>query len=374
MVWIIGLLSVAGVLFSCIEPYDPPETNSHARILVVDAFLNGTENSCTVILSRTQGLTGTEAPEKENNAIIKLHDEAGASYTLNPSGEGRYYLTGIPTQTGMKYWISISTQDNETYESDKMVLQDVTEIDSVVWGTTEDGIQISVNTHGSAENSRYYRWDFDETWEYHAAFDSNIKYENGQVVLRDDNITWCWMTKPSTSIAVATSGKLSDNVIRSFPVAFIPKFSVKYQQAYSILVRQYALSEDEYEYWSLLKKNTENLGTLFDPQPSRLSGNIHHQSDPDKLVIGFFSASKVTQKRIFIRVWDLPSSFFFVPQTGCELDTLLVANLSNFSSAYLLTMPVYENGIFLIGYGYSAISCVDCRKQGGTNVKPDFWP
>ena len=376
MVWIIGLLNVAGVLFSCIEPYDPPETNSHARLLVVDAFLNGTENSCTVLLSRTQGLTSTEAPEKENNAIIKLHDEAGASYTLNPSGEGRYYLAGIPAQTGMKYWISIITQDNEQYESEKTALLDVTEIDSVSWTPTIDGIEISVNAHGTSEKSRYYRWEYDETWEYHSPFYSILKYENGNVTLRNDSekLYRCWMTKASNTISVTSSEKLSENVIRNFPITFVPKYSIKYLQAYSILVRQYALSEPAYQYWNLLKKNTENLGTLFDPQPSRLSSNIHHISDPAKLVVGYFSASKVAQKRIFIRIWDLPISYFFLPQPGCEEDTLLLENVSNFSGPYLLTRPITINSFFLIGYGYAAISCVDCKTQGGTNVKPDFWP
>jgi hypothetical protein len=43
---------------------------------------------------------------------------------------------------------------------------------------------------------------------------------------------------------------------------------------YSTLVRQFAISPNTYNYWQNLK-NTEQLGTLFDAQPSQLVGNAH---------------------------------------------------------------------------------------------------
>jgi hypothetical protein len=51
-------------------------------------------------------------------------------------------------------------------------------------------------------------------------------------------------------------------------------------------VYQYALTKDQYDYWTELKKNSEQLGTLFDAQPSQLNSNIHSM-EIHRLVLGY---------------------------------------------------------------------------------------
>jgi hypothetical protein len=85
------------------------------------------------------------------------------------------------------------------------------------------------------------------------------------------------------------------------PVATIPQNDEKISKRYSILVRQYALTKEAYQFHQILQRNTQQTGSLFDPQPSQLSTNLHCLTNPDQPVIGFISASSVEEKIIFIK-------------------------------------------------------------------------
>ncbi len=87
----------------------------------------------------------------------------------------------------------------------------------------------------------------------------------------------CWRTANSTNILVGSSIALSEDVISYFPIAIIPQHTEKLSKRYSILVRQYAINAESFRYMQLIQKNTEQLGGLFDGQPSQLEGNIHDQ-------------------------------------------------------------------------------------------------
>ncbi len=66
-------------------------------------------------------------------------------------------------------------------------------------------------------------------------------------------------------------------------------------------MKQYGLTQEEFEYWNQLAKSTERTGSLFDPQPSSVTGNIKSQGDPSEMVFGYFSAANRQDERIFVQ-------------------------------------------------------------------------
>jgi len=149
------------------------------------------------------------------------------------------------------------------------------------------------------------------------------------------------------------------------------------------LVKQYALTAEAFSYYQQLKKNTEQLGSIFDAQPSQLIGNIHCITVPEEPVIGYITAGSYAQKRIFIDYHDdLPLWHITTPYEGCKIDTMLFINpktMANDVADYLYTG--LEDPLFAIqppfaakpvGYGASSHLCVDCTVRG-TNKQPDFW-
>ncbi|MEJ7664695.1 MAG: DUF4249 family protein [Hymenobacter sp.] len=90
-------------------------------------------------------------------------------------------------------------------------------IDELPWAAEPSGVQIYVNTHDPTSATRYYRWEYQETWEFHSAFRSDVEYVNGQFQRRTEDISRCWRTENSTRISLTTSDKLTQDVIAKFP-------------------------------------------------------------------------------------------------------------------------------------------------------------
>src|SRR6185437_8435019 len=129
-----------------------------------------------------------------------------------------------------------------------------------------NGVVIYANTHDPANATRYYQWNWDQAYEYASGEYSEYEYNrsNGGVFFRPDSdqINHCWKYASSTSILVTTSTKLAQDVISLYPIKMIPPNDIQLSILYSILVRQYSLTMDGYNFLTLMQKNTESLGSI----------------------------------------------------------------------------------------------------------------
>ncbi len=354
----------------CLELYDPPTSSIDYNFLVVDGYLNGSDTT-VVKLSRTQTLSSTSLPTVIVDASVQIEDDQGGVSPMASGYNGSYYLAPRSWNPALNYRIRISTNAKE-YVSDFVPLTQTPAIDSISWKLEPSGIQILANTHDPTNTAKYYLWTFVETWEYSPPFYSYFVLKNGQAVPRTDDIYHCWISKTSTQIYIASSVKLSQDIISEFPLNLIPNQDARLQYKYSSLVTQQALSEDAYQYWSTLQKNTENLGTLFGPQPSQLTGNIHCTNNPSETVLGYFNATTVSEQRLFISHSQLPNVIHYFGYEGCEFSTLALDLVPLYTGEDLITSAVFQ-GLTLIGYTTGPPGCIDCRYHGGNNVKPAFW-
>jgi hypothetical protein len=242
-------------------------------------------------------------------------------------------------------------------------------------------VDIYANAHDASNATRYYQWQFDETWQYTSAEYSSGVYREPppQVVNRPDSeqIYNCWRNGASTALLLGSSAKLEQDVISLHLINHIPTDADQLSVKYSILVRQYALTEDGYNYLTRMQRNSESLGSIFDAQPSELKGNIHGLSDPTEQVIGFVSAGTVQQQRIFIDRTQVPSwRHYFSCQekdTVVPMDPAILKAFFASGAGYVPISMHMTNGI-VDGWLGNFASCVDCRAQGGTTNRPSFWP
>src|SRR5581483_2395610 len=157
----------------------------------------------------------------------------------------------------------------------------------------------------------------------------------------DTTIYTCWQSENSTNILLGSSAKLSKDSMH-FPLVFIPSANWKLSVLYSIDIKQYALSKEEYEYLSKIKNNSEATGSIFDKQPSELAGNIHCLTTPNELVIGFIGIANRREKRYFIKNTDVPNWNYFL---YCESMDLPVDSASFYPYMYpLWPTQVGNNG------------------------------
>jgi hypothetical protein len=371
---------------ACVEPYPAPDIAGDLSILVVDGFINGSDGVATVRLSHTIKLTEEGQPPHEKGATVIIRTASNDSFTLSEQDSGRYTADGLAIDANKQYQLYIKTKGGEEYISDYVSVKDTPPIDSVAWRPDGDGVSVMVNTHDLTGQSKYYRWDYVETWEYESPSVSLFKVIDHQAVYRDqdDFIFKCFRTIPSTKIFVGSSVRLEEDVIRDFPLTYLSRESGKFSILYSMIVSQRAIDRAEYEFWQDLQKVTESLGGLFDSQPYEIVGNVHHVSDPSTPVLGYFSAGRVVKQRMFLDFNDLPPDLQKRPYSFCQYDTICVFrtpsstrkctnDLAGLNDNTPLVSPLYD-GPTVWGYTMSSEYCTDCRVQGGILTKPDFWP
>jgi hypothetical protein len=227
----------------------------------------------------------------------------------------------------------------------------------------------------------YYRWHYEETWQYSTYLTSNFDYVHGTLIARtpDQQIHNCWKENKASTILLASTSQLSQDIVQHFPFNTVSKSTEKLYVLYSVIVSEYALTRDEFEYWTELKKNSEQLGTLFDAQPSQLNSNIHCITNPSEPVMGYLCASTVQKKRIFVGINDITNSNYVPYYLPCRSlkDVTTGFSAQDTARAYeYLEMPRhlftfwYYDGAYHVAQNF----CIDCREHGGTNAKPDFWP
>lgn len=360
--------------------------------LVVDGNISSGD-STFITLSRTVNLDSGARSKPELNAVVTVKGSAGENYSLIGKNNGYYVCAPLNLLANEKYSLEIVSSDGRKYQSDFVQVKNAPVIDSIPYVAKSNGLQLSVDTHDATNNTKYYRWDYIETYNIRTAFESKfivIDPNSGPPSdigprMSQQQVYNCWISDTSSNIITNSSAKLLKDVISESPIINIPSTSEKLHKRYSILVKQYALTSDAFDYYELLKKNTEQIGGVFDAQPSQLTGNIHCISNPTEPVIGFVTAGKVAQKRIFIENSNLPAGWAAItPYTGCELHTLLYKRLvvspnpaipdTFINEVYNLIYPGTEIPIDAASGGYttSSAECVDCTLRG-TNKKPLFW-
>ena len=382
-------------MISCKKPYDPPVISSNDSFLVVEGVINSGSDSTFIKLSRTINISGNVNSAAELHAVLTVESDQNAIYSLKETKNGYYVTSGLNLNNANKYRLRIKTANNEQYLSDFVAVLNSPPIDSVNFTVASNGINVYSNTHDATNNTRYYRWDYQETWIFHSNYSSSFISDGHTIINRDLNnneIYSCWATDSSSTIILNSSAKLAKDIISNNPVTFVSSTSEKLGTEYSIMVRQYALTGDAFKFWQNLKKNTEQLGSIFDAEPSQINGNMHCISTPAKTVIGYISVGSTSSQRIFIQSRQLPAWLPLKTYPDCILDTFLYKfvapgsrdTINQVNSAFNFlngaTNPPPDlpiDAISLpgkppIGYTGSTRECVDCTLRG-TNKEPVFW-
>jgi uncharacterized protein DUF4249 len=381
----VKLLGIFLLVLACKKPFTTPGTiSTNGKYLVVEGVIS--MNDSTIIrLSRTKKVDTLKTIIAEHGAQVSIESNANTSYPLTEMSAGIYTAPPLNLDASRQYRLSIKTSDGKSYASEYVVVKNSPVIDSVGFVAQGQGVQVYVNTHDAANATKYYRWEYQETWQFHTMYVSTYRNDWHARPAADQKYN-CFGNDTSANIVLATTTKLTNDVVFQSPLALIPANSEKIETKYSILVKQYALTSDAYNFWQNLQKNTENIGSIFDVLPSEVQGNLHCLSNPGEMVIGYLSAGNVTSKRIFISKSQLPSGYSPRYPVLCELDTLYYApsdgSQIKANALYKITMKddSIVQGIYAVpdvlgfpyAYTYSSAFCVDCTIRG-TRTTPAFW-
>lgn len=362
---------------ACVEEFDP-QVDRYENALVIDGLITNEPGPYSVRLTRTYPV-GEKYPEPEKGAQVILSSVSGQQETLTEIYSGLYVTSaeGIRGQPGERYFLYIKTLAGREYRSDTIEIKAPAVIDKVYYefqqeddqAYTEKGVRIYVDTHDSENDSRYYRWAWSETWVIKAPYASEGYPRE------------CYKTEKSSSIVIGTSELLTDDVIRKKNLLYVSNQTNRLYYRYSIEVVQHSLSKDVYDYYKLLESVNENVGSIFDPIPVRVSGNVKCLSDPLEPVLGYFHGAGVSRKRLFIDRTELPRMFVESEYDYCSLveekvnpddsDAIQAIILQMAKEGYINFFSYTEAGVLYLQFANSN-TCFDCSASASAE-KPSFW-
>lgn len=370
------ILSILFFSLACKKPFIHDGITESPSLLVVEGVIN-TAGQTTIYLSRTLKLADKLKASSEIKAKVQVEGQNNTVFPLTETAAGTYSAPQMNLNPNQQYRLRIKTTSGKEYLSDLMTVRTTPAIDSVNWEKTTEGVKIYVNAHDSKNNTKYYQWDYQETWEIRSSAYSENIYKNGVMVARDQNemlaLFTCYVTEKSTGLLIASTAKLSSDVVHRFPLVTIQNRAEKLDVRYSILTKQYAIGQEAFEYLSIMKRNSEQQGSIFDIQPSEINGNIKCISNPNEMVIGFMTISGIMEKRIFINYTQVPGWNF-----NMNCGTLTVPNRKDSLDAYfkdgknLVTISNLGASGKIETYNGSTANCLDCRLKG-SSIKPAFW-
>ena len=374
--WIFSL----GLLSSCIKPYYPQIDANAAKKYVVSGRLTNREGWHEVEVSSSSPI---ESPVyiPVSACQVKILDDKGNIFLLEEYEPGQYHvwISQEKLACGTAYRLTVTTPDREELASGFDTMPAGPQVDSIYYSIkdvpTSDPeksmriMQFFVDLKAEGEYSHYYKWEVEETWEYHAPHRLEYYYDGTHHTVDppDYSKKVCWSSGMVKNVFTISTKNLSQNSYKQYPLHFIDGHTSRLGVLYSILVRQLALSEGAYDYWDQLRINSNEQGGLYEKQPLAIKGNMVNLSNPDREVLGYFYAASESTRR-----------YFYHNIEGIDLD---------FSDGCIEEIPgkggfrAYEPREYPIYYykpagGLKILSneCIDCRLMGGTTVKPDFWP
>jgi len=399
---IITFLILAAVA-SCIDPYIP-DLKNYRSLLVVEGLITNENSSYKIKLSRTTSQENS-IPEKVTDAKVYITDGDGTNTDLQNCGNG-FYKTDSTSFTGVigqKYTLHILTRDGKEYRSEECTMLPVAGIDKVYYekgdeisgilGESFTGLKILLNSTDASGTNQYFRWTYEETWEF--LLPNTPRYK---CVFVNDQDTYlfkflpdikesCWKMNKSGEIIINSILSGSTNFINKQLIQFIdPVKSDRLTKKYSILVKQYSISEKEYSFWNNLKKAGNAGGDIFNSQPYQVVSNVHNINDAGEIVPGYFGVSTVSQKRIFITADEVNPLFLPHYQTDCveiakspedwPLNSLItfyeIYHTIMDTIHYTFIRPTFNPDNTLKKLVYATKVCSLCEYSGSA-LKPDFW-
>jgi hypothetical protein len=273
--------------------------------LVVDGTVTDQPGPHVIKLSRSINFDNTRVlrvyPVPEQNATVTVSNNHGVTVTAHEIQPGSYQLDmqGVPGDT---YELRIQTADGKNYVSEQETMEPVQDVERIEF-ELKFYDQLFINANGNArvlsidaffiyaivndpsEHRNFYRWQSDGIFEFFSLTDN-------------PNIRQCWapVSRLESKIEIAADSHMNGKMLRQL-VCIVP-----YNRTTQFLVniQQQSLTERAHEFWKASQTQQTTTGSVFDPPPGLVRGNVFNATDAGETVLGFFGASSIYRTSILL--------------------------------------------------------------------------
>jgi hypothetical protein len=395
----LSILALCLGVTACIYPYTPELDEAPEGVLAVDANISIGELS-TVRLGTLISLYPSADYKRPDlsDSKVWVEDDAGGNY---PGKIGSPYYGDNPYYDGYSALISsyydpsnpvyyIPTEDapgdrryrlciealGATYTSDWTDLGEPPVIQDIQFLADEENVTVGVTLEGGSDATGYALLSFDETWRFHVDYipmytvtplggDSFRITETGP----DDSKYWCWKTQDNRRAFPVDYTSMTTDGVTNWPLQRFPRSDNRNHKRYTINVKARTISKSTYRFLKNLEDTSSGGDNLFSPTPGEIASNLHCESEPDRMVLGYVIFSKSVSKR----AW-MDNRFHKGRHNYYTLFYLLPEYYKIYYEAGYTVLDKTDNPREGEGeYGWGPAQCYDCTAAGGTLTRPVYW-
>lgn len=296
------ILLLGFVLIGCVEPV-PIETPEDLGFIVVDGYVSDGIGPYSVSISRTSkyGSVFEGRIEVINNASVVIRDSQGNPTFLDQQVENGPYLTpqSFRGVTGETYTLQITTARGERYASLPETIPEGTEIEDVELRFKEISGENVLSPITGIE--AYAKWNDPQgiqnftMWRAQGIYFIKTFPENfvqPSVGPQPKSCcAECYIYEPDITggFTIHNDQNQDGNEIVELAV-FIEDNGARFNAPYYLRVEQLSLTGRAFQFYNLVKTQSEISGSIFDPPPAQISGNIINLDDPNEPSLGYFGA------------------------------------------------------------------------------------
>ncbi len=336
LLYLIALIFTAGI-WSCIDEI-ALNVDTEQRTLVIDGFVTDSLGDFRLKLSQSSiiGIGNDNILDPVPGATIQLLTNDGEAHPYEESTElpGTYELFSFKALRGKEYFIDIVLPDGKHYQSTPEKLRSTSSIDEISYDVneetyrnnageliTENIISAKIATSFSSEDPPFLRWRV--TGQYQVQ-------ENYPMAL---NPLRCYVdvNLDINDIRIFDASKVNGDRLLEQTIAETV-YDFRFGEQFCFHISQFSISEAEYNYWANIQEIIDIDGSLFDPPPGTVIGNIRNVDNPEDVAVGYFSVASVFFKRYFVNrdetgfsVRSKCEGFFLRVPFACD-DCLLLNN------------------------------------------------
>ena len=288
-------VSVIFLFTSCIERFglEIPRTSAN---YIVDAILIDDPDYQYVKLFRTN--KGTV--EVVSSAYVYLENKNGLVATFVEVQQGKYETPEyLPIQTGDTYRLAIEISETEKLISEWETVPEKVGMTKGFWRQRQrsvynengilllrNGFDFLISTEPMPQNEVFLRYDYETTHINEAPF---------VPPLCPGECRNCYIRTLAANYINQTHliGQ-KDRPMKEHLVEFV-ELDVRFSFRFTMLVKQISHTKNAGTFYELAEQQRNLRGTLFDPPPAVLRGNLKALSNPEVMVYGLFEVGRVSE-------------------------------------------------------------------------------
>jgi hypothetical protein len=384
---------------SCTEQF-VLQSNTFEDILVVNGIITNELRKQEIKITRTYRLE-EDKPVLEKGANVYITDSDNTVYEFEEDIDSYVSKLEFKAISGKTYQLNIITKDGKSYSSTPETLTSESEVHITPTVQTingEKGVQIDISSFDPTSQSKFYRYEYDETYKIVAPKWSPNKHDLAPFVTPQGDPDFIVVPRTNgESKTCYTTKKLDDLLLKStigltedridFPIRFISVKDPIIRERYSIVVRQYVQNLASYTYYKTLKDLSISKSILSQMQTGYNYGNLKSNENPSEKVVGYFEVSSVSSQRIYFNYRDVfPKEVNYPPYfIECTEETLSNCFDRGCGGPKILSYVGSISFLYFFRYGadlparthyakyvFVPADCGDCTKFS-SNIRPLFW-